>query len=428
MIKKEIPTSLDFEILNITPVNPFISECEIKVFYHGKNRNGSYISKPVGSQIANGLPRSPIVAFYNEQIEDYEDHGEELIINKNGIKFVRKTVPYGAVDQLSPIGWKEYIDADGKTREYLVCKGYLWTGRYPHLQSVIESGKGQSMEFFPESVKGDWAIFPEDNQEFFIMNEAVISALCILGDDVEPCFEGASVHAPEVLYSLKKDEFTKDFNSFMFELNKVLNEGSLKMENLDQEVEVLDENVQTDLPETDNSLEDEKVETDTVEVTVEVEAVETTEEVVEDNFTAETEVETVSEEVPDSTFTVEDYTKLQNDFAQLKADYEALSEKYSVLEAEKSARIEAEKDEVINKFSTILGEDIEKVKSAKLNFSVEQIEEKLAAMAFVKGVSFTSNQRTTNDVPVLPKVSHSVSDETPAWLKVVDKKIQSKNS
>ena len=82
---RKIPTNFSFEIINITPVNPYISECQIKVFYTGKNRNGSYISKPVGEKIAQTLPRSPIVAYYNEEIEDFEDHGQELIINKNGI-------------------------------------------------------------------------------------------------------------------------------------------------------------------------------------------------------------------------------------------------------------------------------------------------------------------------------------------------------
>ena len=40
--------------------------------------------------------------------------------------------------------------------------------------------------------------------EFFIINYAVFSKLCILGDDVEPCFEGSSVTAPKVSASFTK--------------------------------------------------------------------------------------------------------------------------------------------------------------------------------------------------------------------------------
>ena len=226
MPNREVPTQMDFEIINITPIDKYISECEIKVFYYGKNRNRSYISKAVGNQIANSLPRTPIVALYDEQIEDYSDHAEEIIINKDGVKFIKKTIPYGAVSETAPIVWKKFLDKDGVEREYMVAKGYLWTGRYPHLQKVIENPKGQSMEFFEESVVGNWAKFDNDDSEFFIFNEADISALCILGDDVEPCFEGSAIGRPEVLYSLKKNEFKQEFNNFMLELDKVLDHNS----------------------------------------------------------------------------------------------------------------------------------------------------------------------------------------------------------
>ena len=36
------------------------------------------------------------------------------------------------------------------------------------------------------------------NMEFFIINDGIISKLCILGDDIEPCFEGGSVTAAKI--------------------------------------------------------------------------------------------------------------------------------------------------------------------------------------------------------------------------------------
>ena len=244
MPNREVPTQMDFEIINITPIDKYISECEIKVFYYGKNRNRSYISKAVGNQIANSLPRTPIVALYDEQIEDYSDHAEEIIINKDGVKFIKKTIPYGAVSETAPIVWKKFLDKDGVEREYMVAKGYLWTGRYPHLQKVIENPKGQSMEFFEESVVGNWAKFDNDDSEFFIFNEADISALCILGDDVEPCFEGSAIGRPEVLYSLKKNEFKQEFNNFMLELDKVLDhnstEGGIAVEKENKDINLIE--------------------------------------------------------------------------------------------------------------------------------------------------------------------------------------------
>jgi hypothetical protein len=56
------------ELINVTPLNPLISKCQIKVCYIGDkpNRNRSIITKDVARQMANSLPGSPIVGFYNE--------------------------------------------------------------------------------------------------------------------------------------------------------------------------------------------------------------------------------------------------------------------------------------------------------------------------------------------------------------------------
>ena len=56
------------EFINITPINPLISKCQIKVCYVGEepNRNGSIITKEVARGMANSLPGSPIVGFFNE--------------------------------------------------------------------------------------------------------------------------------------------------------------------------------------------------------------------------------------------------------------------------------------------------------------------------------------------------------------------------
>ena len=73
------------ELINITPLNPLISKCQIKVCYVGDepNRNKSIITKDVAKQMANSLPGSPIVGYYNEEKEDFEEHNK-LIEVANG--------------------------------------------------------------------------------------------------------------------------------------------------------------------------------------------------------------------------------------------------------------------------------------------------------------------------------------------------------
>lgn len=475
MINREIPTNIDFEIINVQPINDFISDCEIKVFYHGKNRNGSYISKAVGTQIANTLPKSPIVAFYNEAINDYEDHGQEMIINRDGVKFITKTVPYGAVSENSPIVWKKFLDQDGTEREYLVCRGFLWTGRYPHLNSVLESSKGQSMEFFPESIQGDWAKFENEEQEFFIFNEASISALCILGDDVEPCFEGASVGKPEVLYSLKKDEFKQEFNNFMLELNKVLTynleEGGKVEMNDETQVFELEEEIEegTNFSEEETEVETEEDEfakcgTGKKKKSFEEDGEEDSTEDEDENFEKSEEpedefaaveieinvdgsesdpMEDDSIDVPEELINPDDMEDpmmtdaelvqvLKQRVLELEAECNALQAKcdtlsegyYQLQEINKQKEIDA-KNEICEKFS-ILGDEI--INSFKSNFdqyTVEEIDEKLSAIAFKKGINFNVLEENKDGI-ITPTPQPVVTKNVPAWLQAVEERVKNK--
>lgn len=410
MTIREMPNAVDFEIINIEPMNDYISECEIKVFYHGRNRNGSYISKAVGNQIANSLPRAPIVALYNEQIDDYVDHGEEIIINREGIKFEKKTIPYGAVDKDTPAIWKKFWDDKGIEREYLVVRGFLWTGRYPHLKQVLEKPKGQSMEFFEESVDGNWARFDNEEDEIFIFNEASVSALCILGDDVEPCFEDATIGKPEILYSLKKDEFKQEFDTFMFELNKILDhennvEGGMAVEIEKVEVE------ETEFVDTEEieSVENEELETEFEEAeeevieTVEEEVLETEEEV---EFTEEVEADTRLEDLQ------KEYDLVNEELTKLKAEFAILME-------EKNSRELVEKENICNNFS-ILGEEVLKdFKENLSNYTAEELEKELSVVAFKKGISF--NLLNEKDAIVTAAPVKNTKD-VPAWVKAVKNK------
>ena len=413
MTIREMPSAVDFEIINIEPMNDYISECEIKVFYHGRNRNGSYISKAVGNQIANSLPRAPIVALYNEQIDDYVDHGEEIIINKEGIKFIKKTIPYGAVDKDTPAVWKKFWDNKGIEREYLVVRGFLWTGRYPHLKQILEKPKGQSMEFFEESIDGNWAKFDNEEDEIFIFNEASVSALCILGDDVEPCFEDATIGKPEILYSLKKDEFKQEFDTFMFELNKILDHENnakggmaVKIENEEVKVE------ETEFVNTEEieSIEEEELETefeeskeDAIE-TVEEEVLETEE--VEEEFTEKVEEDTRLEDLQ------KEYDLVNEELTKLKAEFAILME-------EKNARELLEKENICNNFS-ILGEEVLKdFKENLSNYTAEELEKELSVVAFRKGISFNLLNEKDAIVTAAPVKN---TEDVPAWVKAVKNK------
>ena len=218
---------MEQSIINITPLNPNLSECHLKVLYHGLNRNGSYISKSVAEKLANKLPGTPIVGLYIEDKEDFDDHGERLVV-ENGKYTVKKlTKPFGYVKEGTKVWWQSF-EEKGEIKDYLMCEGYLWTKTYPEVKRVLEKGNWQSMEFVPESLVGEWSQLNHEkhNQKpMFMVEDAEFRALCILGEDVEPCFETAAIGAPGSLFMLNDREIESDFNQINYSLEKSLDEG-----------------------------------------------------------------------------------------------------------------------------------------------------------------------------------------------------------
>ena len=222
-IKLETPC----EFINITPVNPLISKCQIKVCYVGDtpNRNGSIITKEVARQMANSLPGSPIVGYYNDATGDFEEHNRVIDISNGQFKIQDTTKPYGFVD-LGARAWFQKFNDDGVEHEYLMTEGYIWTGQDPECQRIIDQGNNQSMELDEKTLNATWTKDDNGKPKFFIINEAIISKLCILGEECEPCFEGSQI----TKFSLTFDEdFKQKLFSMMNDLKELIKEGGTKV-------------------------------------------------------------------------------------------------------------------------------------------------------------------------------------------------------
>ena len=219
------------EFINVTPINPLISKCQIKVCYVGEepNRNRSVITKETARKMANSLPGSPIVGYFNEEDGDFEEHNRAFTIKDGKFEIKDTTRPYGFVDLNAKVWFAKYID-DGKTeREYMVTEGYLWTGQYPESKRILNgNGNNQSMELDPDTIDATWSKGGNGKPQFFIINEAIISKLCVLGEEFEPCFEGANITAPTIQFSFE-DGFKEQLFSMMTELKDLLNKEEQKV-------------------------------------------------------------------------------------------------------------------------------------------------------------------------------------------------------
>lgn len=204
-------------------MNPLISKCEIKVCYVGDepNRNRSIITKEVATELANSLPGSPIVGYYNEEKKDFEEHNRVIDISNGKFELKDTTRPYGFVSTDAKV-WFQWFEDDGVRHQYLMTEGYLWTGQYPECQRVIERGNNQSMELDQNHLDAFWSKDINGKPEFFIINEAIMSKLCILGEDVEPCFEGASISSVQFSFD---DNFRETWAEMVNQMREILNEG-----------------------------------------------------------------------------------------------------------------------------------------------------------------------------------------------------------
>ena len=435
------------ELLNITPINPLISKCQIKVCYVGEqpNRNRSVITKETARQLANSLPGSPIVGYYDQETNDFDEHSRELIISEGKIKFKDITRPYGFVDLNAKVWFQKFLDDGINEREYLVTEGYLWTGQYPEAQRIIDKGNNQSMELDDKNITAHWTKDSNGKPQFFIINEAIISKLCVLGEVKEPCFEGSHITAPQITFSFE-DSFKEQLFSMMEEIKTILDdEGGAKMD----KVEVV-EVVKTPEEEAPVAEEAQAVETVVDEVTAGEDAPEAEEEKTEFAKEEEEEEKTEDKKCPEcgkplsectckheeekedkKNYVLEEvveYAELMNQYNELKANYESLNTEYANATAQmedlvafKKAIEKKEKETMINSFYMLSDEDKKEVVDNIDNYSLEDIEAKLSVICVRNKVSFNLDEDNAEDSnATVYSLDSDYSDESvPAWIKAV---------
>lgn len=462
MSRMSIATIDKPEFINVTPYNPLISECEIKVLYLGDNRNRSYISKEVAIEMANSLPGCPIVGYYKDSVQDFDEHSERVTIDNDGIKFECLTKPYGFVAPNAKIWFQKFEDTDDfgntVTREYLMTTGYLWTGQFEECQRVIDKGNNQSMELDKDTLDGHWSKDYKKGVELFIINDAIFSKLCILGEDVEPCFEGSSITKPDVSTSFSKvdDDFKMTLFTMMEELKEIL-QGGEKMENFDlnkpeevvdtpavdpvvdpasefkKEEDKEDKKEKTTSEENQNSTEDEKKSEDKKD---EEDKEKYAKKEDEDDDKEDKSKSEEPEDKDDKSDKDDDDEDDKRKYSLLEEKYNDLAAKFSLLEqqnaelAQFKADIEhKEKEDLIASFYMLSDEDKADVVANIDKYSLEDIEGKLSIICVRKKVNFnleeeTKDSKKTEQVAVT--FSLEGGNDEPAFLKAL-RNTKSKN-
>lgn len=415
-----IPIANTLEFINATEISPLISKCQVKVCYVGQNpnRNGTVITKKVATEMGRKLPGSPVVGYFNQATNDFEGHNKEISLRGGGnIEVLDTTKPYGFVPTDAKV-WFQKFDDEGVEREYLVTECYIWTSAYPESQRLFEHGNNQSMELNKETQKGFWAKDNNSGSRFFIYNEALIEKLCILGESVEPCFEGAQFKTEFSLENM--EELRTTMFSMLTELQKTLNKGGSH--------ETMDENKKTlGNPEDPNFEAKKQPEDENKKKPEGNPAPEDNKPKDGDNKPADN-----NKEEPKKKYNLDEvteYTELLGKYETLQGEFETLKQEKSNLETEVTSLREfkltadrKEKQSMIDGFYMLSDDDKKDVVEHIDTYSLDDIEAKLSIICVRNKVNFNlnnNNEQDDNQPKGLFNLENPADDNVPEWIKAV---------
>lgn len=169
--------------------NDVLTKARCRIFYKYGNRNGTYITDDFAEKLINTLHYVPIKGIHDG--EDFTDHGE----NRDDGRI------YGIVPESNNFSWETHLDEDGVEREYACTDVLIFNSLYKEAKDIV--GKAQSMELFSPTLKYSYQVIK--GMRWVVFEEGSFLGLQVLGDTVEPCFEGAA------FYSLQ-DSITKTIN------------------------------------------------------------------------------------------------------------------------------------------------------------------------------------------------------------------------
>lgn len=384
--------------------------------------------------MARTLHGCPIVGYWNPETQDFDGHNRSIETGGGKFKIVDKTKAYGFVDSSAKIWFQKFLD-EGVEHEYLLTEGYLWTSVYEEAKRIIEHGNNQSMELNEENLDGTWTFDDKGLPKFFIINEAMIQKLCILGEDVEPCFEGAGIAAQ---FSFDGDFKNKLF-SLMEDIKNALNKGGFT--SMDEEKKVVDPTLENPVdpdaefkkkddeekkenpfpPKKDDEEEKPAEGKDGEEKPADADNKEKDEEDDDEKKKKATKHSLTDEEVTES----ELYKNLAVEFAQLQKDFAALKAEIEPLRQFKVETDRKAKQDMINSFFMLSDADKKDCIDNIDTYSIDDIEAKLSVICVRNKVSFSLDDDKKEEEPSKKEpMTYSLDgndgeDNAPAWIKAV---------
>lgn len=409
--------SLDIDFSSEQKISDLISKYNVRVLYLGENRNGSYFTKEVVDNMINTLGGVPVIGHYDAEKKDFLGHGDlRVIVTEEGEVETKNVgpVPYGFIPLNPRTWWEKHIDKDSVEREYLCTEAYLWTGRYDELSILKENKNNQSMELNPETSIGQWTDM--ETGCWYVFTQAEFIGLCILGQDVEPCFEGAGFTSNFALDT----SFAEKLSTMKEELQFALNDY--------KETEEKDDDEKEEVFETDDENED-------------LEDIEPTEEELRQIEKEEQELDLEDLNIDSS---IDDpneeyYAQIKKDFLNSQLELAQIKKDYAKLEAENAnlkkqlkqyeeKELNDKKFKLLEEYSSYIPQDkLEEIKANISNYDLKELDTLAVTTAFeyMKEIMINTKPTTNskNDFTLLEEEKNNFQNiSSNSWQAAVLKK------
>lgn len=160
----------------------------IDIAYVGFNRNNFIISEETFENSLKTIHGIPVVVNYNIENNSIGEHDELVILNKeNKIEnIINLTQGIGFVPPNPKLEWVEFKEDDGEIKKYLRTEVFIWKRMMGYDYIKAKEFTNQSMEIHIVTGK-------KDKDKSFEITEFEWEALCLLEDDIEPCYENAKL-------------------------------------------------------------------------------------------------------------------------------------------------------------------------------------------------------------------------------------------
>ena len=213
-ISLSVPATIyDFgETENLTN-NKYVTHAKLKVFSVGATGDKRVFTKQFSDQLLQTLPSTPVVAYYDEDEDDFKGH--------HIIQYV-----FGYVPENATISYVDEV-LNGNKVTFAVTDVLLFTGRQDNIGAIASKiiGHAHSLELDPKTAKYE-IVRSGGKIESVTFKEGSFIGLSVLGTNEKPAFAGSAFFTE----GSELDLFVNSFKEFKEEV-ELYKSGGEKMDN-----------------------------------------------------------------------------------------------------------------------------------------------------------------------------------------------------